>query len=427
MASHFPVVVVGGGQAGLSISYCLKQRNIDHIIFEKNSVGHSWRDQRWNSFCLVTPNWQCTLPGYPYKGEDPDGFMPRDEIVQYVKGYAESFGPNLREGVSVLSVRRHHAQKAFEVFTSIGAYTADQVVVAIGGYHTPKIPRMAERLPKDILQLHSSKYKSPESLPEGAIMVVGTGQSGAQIAEDLHIAGRYVHLCVGGAPRSPREYRGKDVVHWLDQMGYYDIPIGEHPQKESVRTKTNHYVTGRGGGREIDLRQFSLEGMQLHGRLKSIQGKHIEFKGDLKENLDHADEVAESIKGTIDSYIDKNNIDAPLEPPYQPVWQPDSESLSLDLQTADISTIIWATGYHSNFKWIEVPAFDGNGYPGHERGVSVEEGLYFLGLPWLYTWGSARFSGIARDAGYLADCIAIKNKVRPQQPAKAVNEVAIGS
>ncbi|NJM99260.1 MAG: MSMEG_0569 family flavin-dependent oxidoreductase [Phormidesmis sp. RL_2_1] len=427
MVSHFPVVIVGGGQAGLSISYCLKQRNIDHIIFEQHQVAHAWQAKRWDSFCLVTPNWQCTLPGYSYAGEDPHGFMQRDEIVQYVKGYAQFVQPNLKEGVTVLSVRPGKAQRGFEVVTSSGAYTADQVVVAIGGYHRPKIPRMAERLPKSIVQRHSSEYKNPASLPDRAVMIVGTGQSGCQIAEDLHLAGKQVHLCVGGAPRSPRTYRGKDVVDWLEHMGYYDMPIDEHPQKESVRTKTNHYVTGRGGGREIDLRQFRLEGMQLHGRLKSIQSNQVEFQDDLQQNLDQADAVAESIKRTIDTYIEKNSIEAPIEPPYRPVWIPALEPLSLDIQKANIGSVIWATGYEANFAWIEVPTFDGKGYPSHERGVSAVEGLYFLGLPWLYTWGSARFSGVARDAHYLADRIAMKGKGLSRAPARGINEVAMGS
>ncbi len=427
MQSHFSVVIVGGGQAGLSASYCLKQKNIDSIIFEKESVAHSWRSKRWDSFCLVTPNWQCTLPGYPYAGSDPHGFMQRDEIVQYVESYAESFQPNLKTGVAVLKVRKRDAERVFEVFTSAGTYTADQIVIATGGYHTPKVPRMAERLSESVVQLHSSAYKNPESLGDRAVMIVGTGQSGCQIAEDLHLAGKQVHLCVGGAPRSPRSYRGKDVVDWLDQMGYYDMPIDEHPQKESVRSKRNHYVTGRGGGREIDLRQFHLEGMQLYGKLKAIQGNQLEFQANLKQNLDQADDVAESIKRTIDGYIQKHQIDAPIEPPYRPVWQPETEPLSLDLQAANIGTVIWSTGYHTDFGWIEIPAFDGKGYPGHERGVSAIAGLYFLGLPWLYTWGSARFSGIARDASYVADCIALSHRLLPDQSAKAVNAVALGS
>ena len=423
--SHFPVAIIGGGQAGLAISHCLKQRGIENIVFEKNKIAHSWRSKRWDSFCLVTPNWQCTLPGYPYPGSDPNGFMQRDEIVRYIEDYAKSFQPLLKEGVTVSKITK--PENVFEIDTSIGHYVADQVVVATGGYHTPKIPRMAEKLPQEILQLHSSEYKNPGALPDGTVLVVGTGQSGCQIAEDLHLAGKQVHLCVGGAPRSPRTYRGKDVVDWLDQMGYYDMPIDDHPQKDSVRKKTNHYVTGRGGGREIDLRQFALEGMRLYGKLKHIHGEQLEFEDNLSHNLDQADAVAESIKRTIDTYIEKNQLDAPIEPLYQAVWQPETSLLSLGLKTADISTIIWSTGYHTDFSWIDIPVFNGEGYPGHVRGVTTAQGLYFLGLPWLYTWGSGRFSGIARDANYLADCIALKNRVLPRQLNHSVNAVALGS
>ncbi|MFK8185807.1 MAG: MSMEG_0569 family flavin-dependent oxidoreductase [Phormidesmis sp.] len=407
--THFPVIIVGGGQAGLSVSYCLQQKGIEHIIFEKYQVAHSWESKRWDSFCLVTPNWQCTLPGYAYPGDDPAGFMQRDEIVQYVRDYAQSFLPNLREGVAVHKIEEgvsDTGKRLFEVTTSAGAYMAGQVVIATGGYHQPKIPPMSDRLPHSLLQLHSSEYKNPHSLPDGGVLVVGTGQSGCQIAEDLHLAGKQVHLCVGGAPRSPREYRGKDVVAWLDELGYYDMPIDEHPQKEKVRTKTNHYVTGRGGGREIDLRQFATEGMRLYGRLDEVGDATIAFKDDLAQNLDYADSVAESIKGTIDQYIEKNRIDAPVEPAYAPVWAPEDGVRSLNLDAENIQTIIWATGYHMNFSWIAVSAFDDNGYPTHQRGVTTVDGLYFIGLPWLYTWGSGRFSGIARDAAYLSEQIS---------------------
>ena len=429
VATHYPVIIIGGGQAGLSISYCLKQRDIKNIIFEKYSIAHSWQTQRWDSFCLVTPNWQCALPGYRYPGDDPYGFMERDKIVQYVQDYARSFEPNIREKVSVEKVERDSSKSVFQVMTSAGCYTASQIVVATGGYHTPKLPSASTLLPARVLQLHSSEYKKPEGLPEGAVLVVGTGQSGCQIAEDLHLAGRQVHLCVGGAPRSPREYRGKDVVEWLDQLGYYDMTVDEHPQKEAVRKKTNHYVTGRGGGREIDLRQFATEGMRLYGKLKHVKGAQLTLQDDLKENLDQADEVAESIKRTIDEYIAKNNIDAIAEPPYAPVWQPHDTPTAIDLDAQNITAAVWATGYHMDFSWVELPAFDGRGYPTHQRGVTTVKGLYFIGLPWLYTWGSGRFSGVAQDAEHIADCIALRHggfKIESGRYS-AINEVAIGS
>ncbi|XHX76656.1 MAG: MSMEG_0569 family flavin-dependent oxidoreductase [Stenomitos frigidus ULC029] len=426
MQTHYPIIVVGGGQAGLSMSYCLKARGFDHIVFEKNTIGYAWRDKRWDSFCLVTPNWQCKLPGFHYPGDDPHGFMQRDEIVAYIEAYAASFDPPVKEGVAVSKVRRE-AQGVFEVTTTIGNYTADQVVIAVGGYHIPKLPTIAERLPEAIVQLHSSEYRNPESLPDQAVLVVGTGQSGCQIAEDLHLAGKQVHLCVGSAPRSPRRYRGKDVADWLDQMGYYDLSIDEHPQKEKARTNTNHYVTGRGGGREIDLRQFALEGMQLHGRLKTMRNGKLEFADNLKQNLDQADAVAENIKKGIDSFIEKNKLQAPIEPPYQPAWEPNQARLDLDYEAANIGTVVWSTGYHSDFTWIEIPVFDGKGYPGHDRGVTDVPGFYFLGLPWLYTWGSGRFSGGARDAEYLADTIVMRKKVAQRNDWSTINEFLLGS
>jgi putative flavoprotein involved in K+ transport len=419
MKTHYPVIVVGGGQAGLSMSYCLKERAIEHLVLEKNQIGYAWRTKRWDSFCLVTPNWQCQLPGYAYPGKDPDGFMQKDEILQYLADYAASFNPPLLEGVTVLSLRQRHPE--FQLITSIGEYTAEQVVVASGNYHLPKIPRAAERLPDRIMQIHSSEYRNPQSLPPGEILVVGTGQSGCQIAEDLHLAGRTVHLSVGGAPRSPRLYRGKDVVEWLDQMHYYDLPIHEHPQQEKVRTNANHYLTGRDGGREIDLRKFALEGMQLHGRLQEVYADKLEFCDDLQQNLDYADAVSEGIKKTIDQFIAQHQIQAPPEPPYHPLWQP--VDVPLAYATQNLSAVIWCTGYRSDFSWVEIPVFDGKGYPGHDRGITSIAGLYFLGLPWLYTWGSGRFSGIARDANYLADDILAKRKLQYPLRSLTVNEI----
>ena len=236
-----------------------------------------------------------------------------------------------------------------------------------------------------------------------------------------------VHLSVGGAPRSPRLYRGRDVVAWLDEMGYYDLPIDEHPKKDTVRTKTNHYVTGRDGGREIDLRKLALEGMRLYGHFKDIRNGYLKFGNDLKENLDSADEVAGSIKTSIDNYIKENQIDTPTEAPYVPVWQPSNPLLELACEEAGITAVVWCTGVAPDFSWIEIPVFDGKGYPGHKRGVTGMRGLYFLGLPWLYTWGSARFSGIAQDAAHVADRIALNLRAHQPRAASRLNEGAIGS
>ena len=404
------VVIIGGGQAGLAMSHCLEQRNIEHVVLEKHRVGHEWRERRWDSFCLVTPNWQCDLPGFPYPGPDPHGFMKRDEIVRYLEAYARSFAPPLREGVAVTKLRVNHGPGGgYQLETSAGDCHAQHVVVATGGYHIPAIPRLGERMPGRLAQLHSAHYKNPRSLPPGEVLIIGTGQSGCQIAEDLHLAGRRVHLCVGGAPRTARRYRGKDVVEWLDLMGHYDLPVHEHPLGELVRAKANHYVTGRDGGHDIDLRQFAREGMRLYGRMLDVRDGVLHLAGDLRHNLDQADAVAESIKTGIDKYIAAKGLDAPPEPRYHPGWQPgaqaDGDDARLELADTDITAVIWATGFRPDYRWLEVPVFDGKGHPVHQRGVTAAEGLSFIGLPWLYTWGSGRFSGVGRDAQYLAERI----------------------
>jgi putative flavoprotein involved in K+ transport len=382
-------------------------------VFEKNRAAHVWRTQRWDTFCLVTPNWQCALPGYPYKGNDPHGFMVKEQIVEYLEGFIRFVDAPLREGVSVKRVAARDGG-GFSVSASDGEYTADQVVVASGGYHTPIVPRLAERLPAEIKQLHSAEYRNPAALPAGTVLVVGCGQSGAQIAEDLHLAGRKVVLAVGAAPRCARFYRGKDVVDWLADMGYYDMPVDDHPLREGVRDNTNHYVTGRDGGRDIDLRKFAAEGMQLYGPLTGLEGSTLRFEPTLKANLDHADGIYNGINASIDKFIAKNNISAPPGETYAPVWAPQQERTSLDLATAGITSVIWCIGFSPDFAWIDAPVFNGRGQPVHARGVTAQLGLYFLGLPWLYTWGSGRFSGVARDALHVADHIS---QLRARSPA----------
>ena len=403
--AHFPVVIVGGGQAGLSMSYCLKKKNITHLVIEKNRIGHAWRNERWDSFCLVTPNWQCTLPGYTYAGDDPHGFMLKDDIVDYLEGYAASFAPPIIEDMAVERIGRN-ATGQLEVVTAHGIITADNVVVAVGGYHIPVIPAIANKLPQTMLQIQAGDYRNPQSLPDGEVLIVGTGQSGCQLAEDLHLAGRKVHLCVGDAPRVARRYRGRDVVDWLDQMKYYDLPVDQHPLGKAVREKTNHYVTGRDGGHDIDLRQFALEGMQLYGRLSDIDAGVVQCDSKLKTYLDNADAASENIKNSIDNFITQHRIDAPAEARYVPVWVPPADSpTTLDLTNSSISTVIWCVGFRTDFSWIDLPIFDERGYPQHDRGVTADPALSFLGLPWQFTWGSGRFSGVGRDATFLAEHI----------------------
>lgn len=422
LPEHHEVVVIGGGQAGLSMSHYLQKIGADHVVFEKHTALHSWRTQRWDSFCLVTPNWQCKLPGHEYAGDDPHGFMKKDEINAYLDGFKRSVNAPLREGVAVRKVQPR-PQGGFEVHVTQGdramVCTADQVVVASGGYHLPIVPRLAERLPAGIVQIHSEQYRNPRSLPEGAVLVVGSGQSGAQIAEDLHLAGRRVHLAVGDAPRCARFYRGRDVVDWLADMNYYDMPVHQHPLREGVRDNTNHYVTGRDGGRDIDLRKFALEGMRLHGLLSGLDDGVMRFEPGLAAALDRADEVYNGINASIDRYIAAQGIDAPPPSVYEPVWRPEGEQLTLDLKAAGIAAVVWCIGFRPDFEWLDAPVFNGRGQPVHTRGVTPHKGLYFLGLPWQYTWGSGRFSGVARDAAFLAERIDAARELCPPLSAAA--------
>ena len=401
---HYPAIVIGAGQAGLAMSHCLVGYGIDHVVLERHRIGHEWRERRWDSFCLVTPNWQCQLPGYPYQGPDPDGFMAREEIVAYVEGYADSFRPPVQENTEVTRLRRNAGDR-FEIATSRGDFTAGQVVLATGPYHAPAIPRMAERLPAGAASLHSSRYRNPSALPDGAVLVVGTGQSGCQIAEDLHLAGRRVHLAAGSAPRVARRYRGRDVVAWLDAMGHYDRGVDQFENADALRLRANHYVTGRDGGHDIDLRVFAREGMRLYGRLTAIDETMARFAPDLASSLDQADAVSESIKDSIDAFIAARGMAVADEARQPPAWQPADEPRELDLEASGISAVVWATGFRGEYRWIEVPVFDGRGYPVHTRGVTSCPGLYVLGLPWQYTWGSGRFSGVGRDAMHLAEHI----------------------
>ena len=400
MSIHHEVIVVGGGHAGLATSYLLTEAGIDHVVLDSGAVGDTWRHKRWDNFFLVTPNWQCTLPGFNYDGDDPDGFMDKGEILGFFDRYVRSFDPPLQSHVQVLEIIP--GENAYELRTTAGTFTADKVVIATSNYHQPRIPEIAQSISPEINQLHSSEYKNASSLPDGAVMVVGTGQSGCQIAEDLHIEGRRVHLCVGRAPRVSRAYRGRDVVKWLDEMGHYKITVDDHPEGHAVRFETNHYVTGRGGGHEINLRDFAQQGMKLYGHLSSCEGNRMSFADDLLENLDNADAVALRINRTLDGYIEKNGIEAPADTTEPNTWKPPTVS-EIDVIEEEISSIIWATGYGLDFSWIKAPVFDDTGYPIYYRGVTELDGLYFTGLNWLWTWGSGRIYSAGDDAKFIVE------------------------
>lgn len=403
MSQILSAAVVGGGQAGLSTSYYLKQNSIDHIVLDKGNIGDTWRLKRWDSFCLVTQNWQLQLPGFPYKGDDPEGFMPKNEVIDYLERYAESFGPPIKSGVTVNRIYYDESESLFMLDTTSGTYLARSVVIATGTYQHNRIPSCAGSLSADIVQLHTSEYKNPQSLPEGGVLVVGTGQSGCQVAQDLAYSGRRVYMSVGSAPRIPRRYRGKDILQWADLMALYDLPVDRHEQGTSIRFKSHPHITGRDGGQTIDLRKLALEGITLLGRLSDIEGTKIVLADDLLDNLDRADTADEKMKKTIDEFIEKNGIDAPYEEGVRHEWEPTKHIDEIDLTQENITSLIWATGYGYNFDWIELPVFDDRGYPRYERGITRIPGFYFIGLHWMHTWDSGLFYSVGRDAKHIVN------------------------
>ena len=410
------VLIIGGGQAGLSASYHLSRQGIhDQVILEKNRTFHSWREERWDSFCLVTPNFQCRLPGHPYDGEDPEGFMTREEIVAYLERFATLVEAPVHEGVAVEEVLPQ--EEGFLVRTSAGSWWAHSVICAIGAHHTPILPPGTDRIPGSIRPFFATEYRNPDQMPpHGAIAVVGSGQSGCQIAEDLHRAGREVHLFLGNAPRSPRRYRGKDAVTWLEEMGYYETTFAELDDPEKALHGTNHYLSGRDGGKEIDLRAFAREGLRLHGYLEEITATGFRNRPDAAAKLDTADRSYLGIRQRIDDYIARAGIDAPVEPPYEPCWHPPAdEPTFLPFAESGLSAVIWCIGFRPSFPFLPPGATDARGHPRQQRGISPLPGLYFLGLPWQHTWGSARFSGVSADAAFLAEAITRKRQTTPRR------------
>lgn len=404
MIEQIDTIVIGGGQAGLSASWHLMKSHREHLILDRGNIGDTWR-HRWDSFCLVTPNRFCRLPGFSYNGDDPDGFMKRDEIVAYVEAFADSFNPPLRNGIEMHRVTTSDNSNRFRVETSEGDFEARSVIIATGTHQHPKYPSWSRKLTDEIEQLHTSAYHNPKQLPEGSVLVVGSGQSGCQIVEDLRLAGRDVYLCVGKAGRIPRRYRGKDIIQWLFDAGFLDMPVDDHPLGRAVRFEPHEHLTGRDGGRTIDLRQMALDGVKLLGRMIDANGFRARFTNDLEGNLDTIDNECQETLALIDKYIAENDIEAPQNDIKPVNWHPDSIPETLDLEQAGISSVIYGTGFTYDFSWIDLPIFDDRGYPRYERGVTELPGLYFVGLHWMHTAGSGLFSQVGRDAEYVVDHI----------------------
>jgi putative flavoprotein involved in K+ transport len=394
-------VIVGGGQAGLAISYYLTQQGREHIVLEQAaSPAHVWHDERWDSFTLVTPNWALRMPGAAYNGADPDGFLPRDDVVDYFARYVDRFQLPIEYRARVESIAPVEGQR-FRVTTPERSILAENVVVATGFEQTPKIPATAASLSVGVTQLHSSQYRNPDTLPEGAILVVGSAQSGSQIAEDLYQSGRKVFLSLGGAGRAPRRYRGRDVVAWLLEIGFFDLTPDKLPVPRDKFAAP--HVSGTSGGHTLNLHQFARDGVTLLGHVRSVSGSTISLAPDLHELLASADSFEKDFQKMVDGYILTTGLDVPEEelPQLRDGYnQPLIETL--DLAKAGVSTVIWATGYAHDYSLVQLPVVDASGFPIQERGVTPYPGLYFVGMPWMPSLKSGTLPGVGEFAGDVA-------------------------
>ncbi len=410
MSERVDTVVIGGGQAGLATSYHLGRAGVEHLVLEQaDAAGSAWRNGRWDSFTLVSPNWSFRLPGAEYRGDQPDGFMPRDEVVSCFERYVEDFDLPVRFGVAATSVTHDVESGRYLVQAGEGAtFDAANVVVATGLFQRPKLPAMSADFPATIGQIHSGQYRNPTALADGAVLVVGTAQSGCQIAQELYQSGRTVYLCVGSAGRIPRRYRGRDIFEWLNLSGYLDRTVADLPSPQA-RFAGNPHLSGRDGGQTLNLHQFARDGVVLLGHLRGVSGSTVHLASDLRKSLAEVDEAERRVTEFVDAYVLRAGLDAPLED--LPVLRDGyltPEISELDLASAGITTVVWATGYGFDFGLVRLPVFDSDGFPIQNRGVTDYPGLFFVGMPWLYRQKSGLLVGVGEDAEYIASKITAR-------------------
>ena len=407
---HVDTLVIGAGQAGIAVSEHLGSRGVPHLVLEKKRIAESWRTARWDSLVANGPAWHDRFPNMDFADHGPDAFVPKEQVADYFVAYAEKIGAPVRCGVEVKSVHKE-ADGSFRVETSEGVIKAANVVSATGAFQRPIIPAA---VPDDtgIVQIHSNTYRNPAQLPEGAVLVVGAGSSGTQIADELLRSGRQVYLSIGPHDRPPRRYRGHDFVWWLGALGIWDLKVPA-PNTEHVTIA----VSGAYGGQTVDFRRLAARGMNLLGRAENFENGVLHFAPDLAQNIARGDANYLTLLDRADEYAARNGLDLPEEPEARRM-EPDPDCvtdpiLSLDLKKAGITSIIWATGYAQDFSWLKADALDEKGRPVHERGVSKVPGLYFLGLPWLSRRASSFIWGVWHDADYVAGKIAERRQPQP--------------
>jgi cation diffusion facilitator CzcD-associated flavoprotein CzcO len=399
---HVDVIIVGAGQAGLAVSHELSAAGIEHVVLERGRIGQTWR-QRWDSFCLVTPNWTVKLPGFPYKGPDPDGFMPRDEIVGILEDYARSFRAPVREDVTV-SAAESPPTGGFILTTTLGELRGRVLVLATGSYHRAHRPAAADTLPPGLLKMDLYAYRNERALPAGSVLVVGSGQSGAQISEELREAGREVVLSCGKAPWVPRRIGNRDIVWWLTEAGFFDQSIEALPTP-AARLGSNPLVSGHGGGRDLNLRTLRAKGVTLAGRFLGAQDGIARFAPDLGENVAWGDQRYRELMGVIEGRAAEMGVSLQIDEP---------ESFDAEApESVDLSRfgfVLFTTGFRPDYRsWLPWPnAFDDLGFPLQKDGASVIlPGLCFAGVHFLRTRKSALLLGVGEDAGIIARHIAL--------------------
>jgi len=396
-----PVVVVGAGQAGLAVSHGLINLGIDHVVVERARIGETWRGL-WDSFCLVTPNWTMCLPGAPYVGDDPEGFIPRDDIVQHLERYASTFGMPIREGVAVDSIEPAESG-GFLLRTSVGDVHAEVVVVCTGAYQRPHRPDIAAAFPPGVLIIDAEDYQNPALLPPGRVLVVGSGQAGCQISEELHEAGREVFLACGRAPWAPRRLDGRDIVTWITETTFLDTPLRALPSP-AARLGANLQATGRQGGHDLHYRTLQAMGVQLLGHLVGIDGHRASFAGDLADSVAFGDARYRDIRQVLNEQLSAKGKRVPTLPDPSPFHADPPHEVDLD----DFGVVIFTSGYRPDYaRWIRFPAFDALGFPLTDNGAStVVPGLFFCGVHFMRKRKSSLLVGVGEDAAIVAHSIA---------------------
>jgi len=396
-------VVIGGGQAGLVMSHCLRERGCEHVVLERNRVAERWRSERWDSLAFQFPNYDIRLPGYRYNGHDPEGFANYREIARLLEDYATQINAPVRCGVNVDRVSADAASGRISIETREATIEASHVVLATGPFQKPSLPAFAVNFPPRIVQVHASCYRNPTQLPEGAVLVVGSANSGCQIAEELNESGRRVYFALSRHHRVPRRYRGKDVTWWYEKMGRWDTKIDDMPgRKQPVPI----VLSGTRGGHEMNVRQLAADGVIVLGHLLQAAGEKLAFADEAEAILREADTAYWKFFEAADAYAQTTGLDFPMEPIERVTPVPIDPITSLDLAEAGIASVVWSTGYGYDYGWLKIPVLDERGAPMQRRGLTSCPNAYFLGLHWMYKFKSAILAYMAEDANYLADHIA---------------------